>query len=273
MTLALVVAVTALGAVPGPASPEKSDVHTAMVFNVLVNSSRDEASLDAIDEAMPDILCLREVGPRFAQRFVKRFDARYPHRKYRSHPQPSYGVALASRYPIVEWRVFLERPYNIPAADAVVRIGADEVRIVCVHLIPPLSRYERGEGMWETMDRNTILRKRQAKYIAYRFRNESRPTMILGDFNEDPDDPAMQLLVDRGFENSCFGEPEGCQMSWPAWFGFFGGFRFDQILGRKMTFVSSRVVEKGGSDHFPVMVEFQVERPVVVTNALRTPPR
>lgn len=256
---------------PSLALAESGPVHSAMMFNVLFSSADHQANLDVIASRQPDFVCLREIPPGFAKEFVTRLGDKYPYRHYRRHPtQPAWGVAIASRYPTSDWRVFLEKPYFIPAADVVVNLPDGELRVGCVHLIPPVARYQRGEAFWDTMQRNTLLRVRQAKYLAFRYRSERRPVMILGDFNEDPDDPAMQLLDDRGYRNSCVIKGDECQDSWPAWSGP-GMFRFDQIIGRRLKFTSSRVVEEGGSDHFPVAVEFTLDAPTAAPAPNPTP--
>ncbi len=234
--------------------------YSAMAFNVLFRGANNDANVAVIAEHAPDILCVREIEGRFAGRFLKDLKADYPHRRYRPHKErPAWGVAIASRYPITQWRVFRERPYTIPAADAVVRVGTRELMVVCVHLIPPVARYRRSEAFWDTIERNKVLRRRQAKYLLYRYQNETRPVLILGDFNEGVGEPALALLKERGFQNSCDIEPDGCQMTWPAMFGPLPArFRFDHILGRNVAFVAGRVIEGGGSDHYPVFARFSL---------------
>ena len=259
-----------LGLIAGPAlaepaaiqpTPEPKPVYTAMMFNVLFRGADQNSNLDAIAAAAPDILCLREIENSFAQAFLERLEDQYPHRKYRGHSIPAWGVAIASRHPLSDWRVFLEDPYKIPAADAVIRLGDREVRVACVHLIPPVARYRRRDSVWETIERNKDLRRRQAKYLAWRYRNERRPVLIMGDFNEDLEEPAMDLLESKGFLNSCHTEPDGCQKTWPAMFRIFPpGFRFDHILGRNLTFIEGNVPREGGSDHYPVVARFTLPK-------------
>ena len=230
---------------------------SAMAFNVLYRGADNAKNLDAVARESPDIVCLREIEPGFARAFLDRFEGDYPHRKYRPYrKRPAWGVAIASRYPISEWRVFRERPYIIPAADAVVTVGDAELVVSCVHLIPPMARYRRSEAAWDTIEKNRVLRRRQAKYLLWRYRDEQRPVIMLGDFNEDVDEPALGLLDTKGFKNSCVIEAERCQKTWPAFTIFPAAFRFDHILGRDVSFVSSRVVEAGGSDHYPVVARF-----------------
>ena len=243
-----------------PVATSTSSVHSAMAFNVLYRGADNDANVAAIDAERPDIVCVREIEGRFAGRFLKDLKQRYPHRRYRPHKErPAWGVAIASRFPITEWRVFRERPHTIPAADAIIRIADRELRVVCVHLVPPVAQYRRGEMVWDTIERNKVLRRRQAKYLLYRYRNEARPVLMLGDFNEDVGEPALSLLADKGFKNSCDLEPGGCQKTWPATFSPLpAGFRFDHILGRNIVFVSGKVVEAGGSDHYPVTAHFSL---------------
>ncbi len=243
-------------------SAQAAASYSVMAFNVLYRGANEEKNLQAIADTQPDILCLRELVPGFAGRFAQRLKDDYPHRRYRRYPpRPAWGVGIASKFPITEWRVFRERPYTIPAADALVTIGGTEVRVVCVHLIPPMARYSRGQPAWETIERNRDLRRRQAKYLSFRYRDERRPVLMLGDFNEDVDEPALDFLDEQGFKNSCAIEADRCQDTWPAVTVFPAAFRFDHILGRNLSFVSSRVVEQGGSDHYPVLAEFTLPPP------------
>ena len=249
---------TIVSTTPAAYGADAQATHSIMAFNVLFRGANQDANLKAIEDTSPDVICFREIETSFAGAFLDRFKEQYPHRRFRRHkPRPAWGVAIASKHPISDWRVFPERPYTIPAADAVVNIDGKELRVVCVHLIPPVARYRRGEAFWQTMERNDVLRRRQAKYLLYRYRDEARPVVMLGDFNEDTDGPALSLLDEKGFTNSCVIETETCEKTWPAFVRVLpAAFRFDHILGRNLNFVSSEVVRAGGSDHYPVAARF-----------------
>lgn len=230
--------------------------YRAMAFNVLYNAEDTKASLDAIDSEQPDILCLRELTPTFAEAFRKRFALKYPHQAL-SPRKGTWGVGIASRHPILRTQRFPERPHKLPALEAEVQIGERKLKVVCVHLMPPVTGQRKSEGFLDMMDRNAETRSKQGRALMERYLGERGPLLLLGDMNEGRGGGALKAFAKAGFLHSCDGPDAACGNTWPgATSALPAVVEIDHILGRGLTFGSARVVREGGSDHFPVVTRF-----------------
>lgn len=84
-----------------PAVPASTPRITAMTFNVLYRNRDDDALRTAIPSIGGDLVGLQEVTPKRARWLATTFAAAYPYMAFRVDG-PEAGVALLSRYPIIE---------------------------------------------------------------------------------------------------------------------------------------------------------------------------
>lgn len=232
--------------------------HSVLAFNVLFDGADDGKSLDAIERAGADVVCLTELTPRFARAFEKRFSERYPHRVFESK-KGTWGVGIASRYPLSAARVFAQKPHRIPAMEA--RVGFPERRamLACLHLFPPVGKHRKSDGFLETMEKNAKLRKEQAQFLVARYAPEKGSVLLVGDLNEESSGQAVKTLEDAGFARACAVKDQRCGPTFPGATYFAPAiFEIDHVLGRGVTFESARVIREGGSDHFPVFATFRL---------------
>lgn len=253
------VGLMASGSAPASSATAGGDGISLMTFNVLYDAKDVERSLDAIEAADPDVLCLRELGPAFARAFEKRLGRRYPHRSLKPKASGTWGVGIASRFRMAGARVFAQRPHRMPAMEARVATANGPVVVACLHLFPPVAKRKKSEGVLQSMEQNAELRHQQALAISRRYAAEKRPVVLLGDFNESPGGKAISSLVDAGFLRACEIPAASCGATYPgATSPWPAVFEIDHILGRGVRFTSARVIREGGSDHYPVVASFTV---------------
>lgn len=162
-----------------------------------------------------------------------------------------YGVAVLSRYPIVEWRNhLLTRLSTVQAGtaatpapgflEAVIDVNGTLVRVFDTHL-----DYRADPAVRRTQVAETLAL----------IGDGSAPTLLAGDFNAPPDAPELQLLFAR------------LRDTWPAR-GDAGLTypadnpvkRIDYVLAsRHFRVQSARVIVTESSDHRPVVVELLLE--------------
>ena len=204
-----------------------------MTFNVLYDAKDVERSLDAIEAADPDVLCLRELSPAFARAFEKRLGRRYPHRSLQPKASGTWGVGIASRLRLSSARVFAQRPHRMPAMEARVATAHGPVVVACLHLFPPVAKRKKSDGLLQSMEKNAELRQQQALAISRRYSAEKRPVVLLGDFNETPGGKAISSLVGSGFQRACEIPAASCGATYPGATSLWPAvFEIDHILGR-----------------------------------------
>jgi endonuclease/exonuclease/phosphatase (EEP) superfamily protein YafD len=245
-----------------PASPPQP--YKAMTYNVLYSSPEEDVqkSLDVIEKEQPDILCLRELTPRFTRAFRKRLGKEYPHSVLLPR-KGTWGVGIASRHRLLRSELFPQEPHRLPALEADVRLGKQKLKVVCVHLMAPGSTHRKGDTLLDAIPKNAVLREKQGKALVKRYEKEQGPLLLLGDMNEGRSGEAMLAFAAANFAHSCDGPAQRCGETWPGATTFLPSIvEIDHILGRKLTFSEAKVLRQGGSDHYPVTARFDFAPPL-----------
>ncbi len=229
-----------------------------MSFNVLLGGQPPRDVLDAITDAAPDLVCLQEMTPEFSEQFERRLAAAYPYRVLVPGPGV-HGIGIASRVPLTDARLLTLGLSYLPAVAATMRSDAGPVRVACVHLVPPLARFEGYTSSTDRYYLNRTARIGQVQALLQHLDSAAMPAVVAGDMNEWEGQAAMDVLADAGFRNAC-GAPESrCAATWPGDVGYgLAIVRVDHILGRGVEFRQAAVLNAGGSDHYPVVARFAV---------------
>lgn len=232
-----------------------------MAYNVLYDSAEIEKSLDAIERADADVLCLRELSTKFTRAFEKRLAKKYPHRSMRPQKSGTWGVGIASRFKLSHAVVFEEQPHRLPAMEARVATSQGSVLVACLHLFPPVGKHRKSDGFFETMEKNADLRRKQSEHMVARYAAVKGPILIVGDLNEAPDGQAVRNFEKAGFRRSCRIPNQECGPTFPGATSVLPAvFEIDHILGRGVEFRAARVIREGGSDHYPVYATFSLAK-------------
>lgn len=220
-----------------------------LAYNVLFEGADDRESVKAIGAEDADVVCLTELTAPFIKTFEASLGKRFPHRAF-APKVGTWGVGFASKLPLADVQTYAVAPAGIPAMQATVKLGGREVRLVCVHLVPPVGR--RGSPV-EALQQAGAVRKKQADALVARFAATTGPVVLLGDFNEEPGGGALAALERAGWARGCEVAGSSCsatfpgpRVPWPA------VFTIDHVYARGLSFTWGRTLRVGGSDHFPV---------------------
>ncbi|MCP3102319.1 endonuclease/exonuclease/phosphatase family protein [Myxococcus sp. K15C18031901] len=241
-------------AVVGGAVPEPREPLRVMTYNVLYSASEEEVgrSLDVIEQEAPDILCLRELTPRFANAFRKRLGAKYPHTRLLPR-KGTWGMGIASKYPVTRAEPFAQKPHRMPGLEAEVRVGRRGLKVACVHLMAPGALHAKDDDLFQSMAKNAVLRGKQGEALVRRYAKEKGPLLLLGDMNEERSGEAMKAFAAAGFDHACDGLEAKCGATWPGATSMLPAVvEIDHILARRLTLSDAKVLRTGGSDHYPV---------------------
>jgi vancomycin resistance protein VanJ len=243
-----------LGAVL-PTADARRGALRLMTYNLNYANPDFGKTLDAIAGADADIVLLQEVSERWRDALLERFASRYPHHAFRIHTRMAGGLAVLSKLPIAReelWAPPAGTGAWFPAERIVVTAPFGALQLLNVHLRPALDRGSWIRGFMTTPD----VRRRE---IAAHWESLDRetPTIVAGDFNEDPDGRAVAFLAQQGLARVPTTGPRTWRYQTRA-----RGLPFDLLkmdidhvmIDRRLSASDARVLDAGTSDHRPVVV-------------------
>lgn len=158
-----------------------------------------------------------------------------------------FGNAILSRHPVVDWG-WARFPLGASALPrgyvwARLALPSGELTVVTTHLTP----YDRGDERTE--------RGSQAQSLVTFWQSRPR-TVIVGDFNDAPDSPAVTALVAAGFVDALAAQGVGTQPTY-----VFSGSPFTPGHTEKLDYIfatkdlrvdEARILDATASDHLPL---------------------
>ena len=228
-----------------------------MTYNINWGGYRADLSVKAILDSGADIVCLQETTPGWEGYLKSLLAARYPHALFR-HGRGAGGMAVFSRWPVRDvaratppagwffgWVLLAETP-------------AGEVQLLSVHLKPSLS--DTGGVSLSAYFSSSGRRLKEVQFL-HGLLARGKPTLVMGDFNEDDGGDAVEWLVAQGFTDALREfDPKSTTWRWPTLLWTFTD-RFDHLLYSPELFCCrAAVVKAGASDHFPVTGVFEAAR-------------
>ncbi|NRD51076.1 endonuclease/exonuclease/phosphatase family protein, partial [Corallococcus exiguus] len=239
-----------------------------MTFNIQSGLKGLEQVAEVIRQEGPDVVALQEVDVgstrAHGQDQVERLSA-LTGLKYRAHFGTTqlyggaYGIALLSRYPLAS---LAQYPLPTPSgaeprtlAHAVLDVDGREVSVYATHLI--------------RRPFNGAARVRQSVFISQLLAKDTRPRLLMGDLNDDPDSRPVRLLLRQLQDVARVTRSDGTG-TYPMPL-FLKSLRIDYVMAcGAFTPVSTRVLHVGVSDHYPVVADLRLapaQAPVVVAPA------
>jgi len=206
-----------------------------MNVNVNAGNSNYRAFLDHVEQESPDILAIIEFTPEW-QRAIEILYGEYPYRI--EEPRlGNFGIALFSRVPLADGESFeLE---NSMAISARVDLAGQTLRVLAVHLRPPLS------GQWSG------IRSQQLEELGARLMTRSEAIVVTGDFNITPYSPLFSGWLRRNRLRHAT-RPNQSTVSWPTGFPLLGIFIDHCVVNENLTINELSRGPAFGSDHYPL---------------------
>lgn len=239
---------------PTPGGPTLS----ILTYNVHLDRFTSAATLAAVGETQADVLCLMEVSDGWARVLRARYGRAYPHMLF--SPGASSGLAVLSRFPLEEGTVIPGEEGRHPALRIVVHARGTPVQLLLVHLRPVFSGRGDPVSSWARVSEDHVAEIRRLM----RALDGTVPTLVLGDFNEEPGGGALSWLGRAGFRNALPLFHPG-QPTWrmPSPMSQLEATVDHILFDRSFVPLDARVVRGGRSDHLPVVARFEVRSPLV----------
>jgi len=143
---------------------------SVLLLNVLQENTNEEAVRARIREANADVVFLSETNARWRSA-LRRLETDYPYTSLLPKEKHN-GLLVYSRLPIarVQERYFCQS--HVPSLTIDIDAGGREVRLYCIHPRPP-----RPRDATEHLDDELMI-------VADELRQQDRPALVMGDFNE-----------------------------------------------------------------------------------------
>lgn len=257
--LASAAAACAGSAPRSPESPTGPHVKV-LTFNVNYGGPAPGLALEAIAGEDADLVCLQETTPAWEAFLRPRLKDRYPHADFH-HSGGAGGLALFSKHPFRRNAVLPSAVGWFPTGVYTVETPAGPLQVFNVHLHPAVN--EKGSFTpYAYLSSAPEARLRETREI-HRHVDPALPVLWAGDFNEGDSGDSIGWLAERGLKDAL---PEFDATTktwrWTTSVGITVKHRLDHLLySPGLRCLEARVLQKGASDHYPVVAVFERAAP------------
>jgi endonuclease/exonuclease/phosphatase (EEP) superfamily protein YafD len=223
-----------------------------MTYNVNYGNREPRVSLDAIAEADADVVLLQEITARWQAALADRFASQYPTHVFRLYARNAGGLAVLSKLPVGGEELFAPPEGGwFPAQRLVVSSAFGDVQLLHVHLRPALDAGSWFKGFVTTPPvREREITAHYAQLV------HALPTVIAGDFNEDPTGLALAALAHHGYQRVPTTGPPSWHYEEDGW----DVLKMDIdhiVVGPVLRGSQGVVLDAGTSDHRPVLATIE----------------
>lgn len=260
---------------PFAGAPEDQPDLTVMSMNV----QYFDYSLEVIDSIGalirrydPDVVCLQEFRNRKMHpdtSTVAYFSqaSGLPYGQFANLPVHMHGVAIFSKYPILDvdtlytlpdqtnsgMSVVLDTPFG-QASFASIHLSSFQVDRVMQNQRITLS--QRISYLYDRFQRISARQTQQAELIVEKLQPARRPTIVCGDFNATAHTRILRPFF-ANFQDSFQEAGKGLGHTYPLRFGY--GLRIDyQLSSAHWHVLSHEVIRSRLSDHYPVIATYRL---------------
>jgi endonuclease/exonuclease/phosphatase family metal-dependent hydrolase len=226
---------------------------TLASYNINFGLAGDEETLEAIGRIGADVVFLQESTPAWERVIQGRWRSRYPRMEFRHSPGAG-GLAVLSRFPVTSIRYLLPKGDWFPAWLVRVDSPLGPMRVLQVHLRPPIS--DGGSWVWGYLTTDQY-RLDEMRHFAASLQG-SIPTVILGDFNE-KNSKAVAYVRQLGFTSALERfSPRAHTWRWQTSVMVLRHTLDHVFVSPELVAVKGRALDVGRSDHLPVVATVQL---------------
>jgi len=228
---------------------------SVLTYNVNFAAPRPDLAVRAIKDADADVVCLQETTPEWERAVREGLGEAYPYIRFRTEPGAG-GMALLSKWELE--RITFRRTDAgwFPACIATVNTPAGAVRLVSVHLRPPVSdNGSFASGYFTTPP----VRRSEIQEIHDAAADGTVPVVFVGDFNESRGGGAVRYLSKQGYRSALRQHaPQASTWHWQYGLIPLSG-QLDHVMhDASLECLDARVLRRGASDHCPVLATFRL---------------
>ena len=255
----LIAALAACASAPLPPETPTGPHFKVLTFNVNYGGPGADLALAAISEEDADLVCLQETTPDWVQVLRAGLQDRYAHVDFH-HSRGAGGQAVFSKFPMKRIDMVPSPVEWFPAGIYTVETPVGPVQLFNLHLHPGVTE----EGSFTPRAYLSTAPDARLKEIRayYERRDPALPALMIGDFNEGDSGSVVQWLGAKGLKDAL---PKFDSYTktwhWETSIGITVKHRLDHLLySAPLHCLEARVVQKGESDHYPVIAVFESRR-------------
>ena len=227
-----------------------------MTYNVNYGNPDLASTIAAIAKADVDVVLLQEITSEWKRALEQHFATKYPYAMYRIHTRAAGGLAVLSKLSIESEELFPSPNRGwFPAERLVLTTNEGPLQILHVHLRPAIDGGSWIRGFMTTPP----LRRRE---IESYWRNivKDMPTIVAGDFNEDPSGSALAFLARQGLSRVATEGPTTWRYQITSRGQTSDLIKLDidhVMVDARLVARDGHVLDAGSSDHRPVIVTIE----------------
>jgi len=229
-------------------NPSDNSILGILIYNVYQENDQYDKLIDKVKSIDPDIVLLLETNLAWYDAMSPLID-KYPY-KIKAIQENTYGMMMLSKLQPLEKSVENLTDNEIPSIDCLIKVNDQKIRIRGLHPKPPipgeaLSSKQKDEEFSEAARRIARLPDEELK-------------IVIGDLN----DVVWSKASRRFKKTSGLKDPRvgrGTYSTFPTYFPI--RFPLDHIFcSPELRLYDLEVLENIGSDHFPIYVNFCVNK-------------
>ncbi len=227
-----------------------------LLANVLITNKNSSKFLDIISSSNPDLVLVMEVDSWWVEQ-LHSLKQEYPY--YMEYPlDNAYGMALYSKFPLIETEIQFLNHSKVPSFNAVVTLpSGNTFKFHGVHPVAPFPSDKYPENIGENgkdQQKEVALEK-----VGMLVSKNKKPTIVAGDFNDVSWSNTSRLFgqngnlkdvrIGRGLFNTF--DAQSMIMRWPLDHFF---------VSEEIAVVEFKRLSKFGSDHFPLFAKLSIDQ-------------
>jgi vancomycin resistance protein VanJ len=173
--------------VPAPEPQVTGQRLTVMSYNMLASNREIARVLDAVRTSGADVVGVQELSPAAARAFERELRELYPYQLLSADGTVD-GMGVLSKWPIREVGTLPGEGWVGAPQIVDVAFGAQSVRLINFHAIPPL-------GSSSGIEAKMRVREQQMQQIADAARTAALPVIAVGDMNTPPGSGAHRIVT------------------------------------------------------------------------------
>lgn len=252
-------------------APASRPTLTIATYNICFVNSNLNAVLKTLQQCGADVIALQESNEQSVTFFRAGLGKTYSHLFFQ-HAPAAGGLAVFSKLPLKNPRY--QRPTIgwFGTVTFEIELAGIALFIEDLHLTATVP--EGKQNLLQMLDLYMRTEDIRLKEITAVFQGlpADKRTILLGDFNSEPEWAASKFVIGKGFVDSlAAADPKAAKS--PTWHGKFGGadyqYHLDYIYhDKQFKTLESRIVPGEGSDHYMVMskLELPASRPAGPTS-------
>uniref|UniRef100_UPI0040489257 endonuclease/exonuclease/phosphatase family protein n=1 Tax=Roseivirga sp. TaxID=1964215 RepID=UPI0040489257 len=211
-------------------------------FNVLATNDAYQATIDRVLQLAPDFVSFQEVSYQWANELESGLSDAYPYSKVVRSPDESQGIAVFSKYPLIDTQVIVwGETANISGK---VKMKNEDINFLALHTRSPTTKLK-----WKARNEHLVSAK---EYI----QNQEGEFLVLGDFNTVPWD---KRLLNFKSNTALTDSRKKLTPTYPTWNPFIAQIPIDYIFHSKGIGCQSLDSVDITSDHKAIMGIYELK--------------